>query len=297
MRLIAALIAVAIAAILGTADTAAAATPTAPAVPIFTGKYLQDPNISQSLAYDPAHRVWVFAQQRYGHPAGDLTLTATTAAGSQINHMYVAGFGHGIAISLERINDVLYVWIETKAISEPALPNADAGMYGYKIARIPWRPGATLTPTSTGVLVYGGNQPEETPSLDVAHNQIGIHYYAPTSGRFRYVVYRLSDLRAGRSVLLASLNEPAEVGVSQGWVLAGGYVYRLDQIIGVRATITQIDMTGAVVATVDVAAATSVPYWEPEGITVTGSNLCINVAGGASSTRHTVNVFCQAAIG
>lgn len=273
----------------------AVAVTTAPSVPVITGAKLQDPNMSQSLAFDPSHRVWVFAQQRYGHPAGDLTLTATTAAGKQINHMYVAGFGHGISISLERINNVLYVWIETKAISEPALPNADAGMYGYKIARIPWRPGATLTPTSAGVRQYVGNQPEETPSLDAAHNSIGVHYYSPSAGRFRYVVYNLADLRAGRYVVVASFNEPAETGVYQGWVLSGGYVYRLDQVIGVRATITQISMTGAVVATVDVPAAATVPYWEPEGITAVGSDLCINVAGGAAGTAHTVTVFCQAA--
>ena len=53
----------------GCAAAPAAAAPAAPSVAVFTGLALRDPTVMQSFAYDPAHRVWVFAQLTWGRPA------------------------------------------------------------------------------------------------------------------------------------------------------------------------------------------------------------------------------------
>jgi hypothetical protein len=286
----------AVIAAVATSGTASAAT-TMPATRVLSGVHLQNFNVAQSLAYDPMYKEFVYAQLRQGYPAsaGDLTLTLVDLTGRNRGHMYLSGFGHGVAISLERQGKALYVWTETAAKAEPAYPNSIASAFGTRLARFPWTYNATLKPTSAGVVQYAGGSTvhEVTPGLDAAHNQIGMHYYSSKTHRWNYIVYKLSDFRSHKYTTLAWFNEPAETGVSQGWTLYGSRIYRLDQVVGVRATITEMTLTGAVVATSTWPEASTVPDWEPEGITSASGNLCANVAGGPTSTNHTENTWCQ----
>jgi hypothetical protein len=285
-------------ALLCPASVAHAATPQ-PAVPIIVGATLHNFNVSQSMAYDPMYNVWVFAQLHQGHPAaaGDLTLTLLSAAGADIGHMYLNGFGHGVSISVERQGTALYVWTETLAQPELAHGSWIAGTYGTKLARFPWTYSATLTPTTAGVVTYAGGSTviETTPSLDAANDAIGMHYYSTSSQLWTYIIYRLSDFRSHVYTVLAWFHEPAEVGIFQGWVLDGSVIYRLDQV-GTAATITTMDLVGAVLDAGDWPVASTITPGEPEGITTISGNVCANVAGGASSTNHSVNLYCVSAL-
>jgi hypothetical protein len=254
---------------------------------------LTDPNVSQSVAYDPSHKVWVFAQRRRGYPSGDLTLTAMTPSGKQINHMYADGFGHGIGISLERsASGVLYVWMETEAVLTPGYPGTytQQDMYGTRVSRFAWQPGKTVTPSK--VTVYNNYRNQISVSLDAAHGHIGVRYWSKIAKRYIFTIYDLAAYRKHQYVRVASIYEPKQIGIPQGWVLAGDYIYRLEQTTA--AVITKISIALAdVTGTVDVAEAATVPYWEPEGITLAAGMLCVNIAGGQVGTRHSVNVFCS----
>ena len=117
----------------------------------------------QSFAYDPAHRVWMFAQLTWGKPAsaGDLTLTRVSASGARLGWMHLAGFGHGLSIGIDGSGGI---WTETHAVAEPARGWALAGSYGSQIARFAWRNGATLTPAMVERFGPNANAPGADPS-------------------------------------------------------------------------------------------------------------------------------------
>ena len=112
----------------------AAAAPAAPSVAVFTGLTLRDPSVMQSFAYDPARRVWVFAQLTWGRPAsaGDLTLTRVSASGARLGWMHLRGFGHGLSIGVDGSGGI---WTETRAY-RGACPGLGAG----RVLRQPDRP-------------------------------------------------------------------------------------------------------------------------------------------------------------
>src|SRR6266536_5870754 len=142
-----------------TPQTLDAASTVAPSAVVFTGLALRDSTVMQSFAYDPAHKVWVFAQLTAGKPAsaGDLTLTRVSASGARLGWMHLAGFGHGLAIGAEPCGTTTCVWTETHAVAEPALGWALAGAYGNQVARFTWHSGATFTPSSPAVERFGVN--------------------------------------------------------------------------------------------------------------------------------------------
>ena len=172
----------------GTARPASAQVTAAPSVAVFANLALQDPSVMQSFAYDPAHRVWVFAQLTWGKPAsaGDLTLTRVSASGARLGWMHLRGFGHGLSIGIDASGGI---WTETHATAEPARGWALAGAYGNQIARFAWRNGATLTPAMVERFGPNANAPEQTPSVDTADGLIAVQYWSAGLHVFRWAVY------------------------------------------------------------------------------------------------------------
>ena len=205
----------------GTARPAAAQATTAPAAAVFTNLALTDPSVMQSFAYDPAHRVWVFAQLTWGKPApsGDLTLTRVSASGARLGWMRLAGFGHGLSIGVDGSGGI---WTETHATAEPARGWALAGSYGSQIARFAWRNGATLTPAMVERFGPNANAPEQTPSVDAADGLIAVQYWSVSLKAFRWAVYGLAAFKQHRYAALARFTVPAAIsgGTEQGWALA-----------------------------------------------------------------------------
>ena len=278
------------------ATAADAATPAAP-----TNVALHDASVQQSFAYDATNHVYVFAQSSYPGAAGDITLTKTTATGAVLGYMHLKGFGHGLSIGLEPASTATYVWTEAVGVQEPALGgSADAGVYGTKIARETWINGATLTPTSRGVALFAGNQPEESPSIDMAHGLIGVHYWS--SGTFRYVVYRLADFKARHYVAIAHGVDPPYTATSQGWALNGTTIARIEGDAYVASwnpppgntVLMTMSTSGVVLGQHLVTVDASMTYREPEGVGMVSGVVCAGFASGAAGTRHYGNVVCEA---
>ena len=283
----------------GTARPAAAQATAAPTVAVFTGLPLRDATVMQSFAYDPAHRVWVFAQLTSGAPAssGDLTLTRVSAAGARLGWMRLRGFGHGLSIGVEPCGTGTCVWTEAHATAEPALGWADAGAYGTGIARFAWRNSATITPASAGVERFGvnGNAPEQTPSVDAADGLIAVQYWSAGLHAFRWAVYSLAAFKRHVYTALARFTVPASLGGSteQGWALASRtQVANWQGVAGGAAVFSAVSTAGVLTGRVLSTAGSGLSFREPEGAARAGpGNLCTGFASGAAGARR-ANVYC-----
>jgi hypothetical protein len=297
-RIAAAVAVLAIAAGCAAAPAVHAAAVAAPSRAVFTGLALRDATVMQSFAYDPAHRVWVFAQLTAGKPAsaGDLTLTRVSASGARLGWMHLAGFGHGLAIGIDGGGGI---WTEVHAVAEPALGWALAGSYGNQIARFSWHSGTTLTPSSAGVERFGVNAgaPEQTPSVDVADGLIGVQYWSAGLRAFRWAVYSLAAFKQHRYTALARFTVPAALGggVEQGWALASrSLVGNWQGTAGGTATFSAVSTAGVLASRVTSTAGAGLSFREPEGMARAGpGNLCTGFASGPAGARR-ANVYCQA---
>lgn len=286
----------------GSAASAADIAPTpagaARAIITPTNVPLHDPSTQQSIAYDAVNRVWVFAQCSYPGAAGDLTLTKVTPTGTVLGYMHLRGFGHGLSIGLEPVGATTYVWTEAVGVYEPALGgSANAGVYGTRIARFAWSNSRTIYATSSGVALYAGNQPEETPSVDMVHGLIAVHYWS--SGAFRYTTYSLSAFKARSYVPIARGVDPPYSATSQGWALYGSTIARLEgdayeswNPAPGNTVLTMLSTSGVVVSRRLVTALPDLTYREPEGAAVLSGVVCEGFASGAAGTRHYGNITC-----
>ena len=271
---------------------ATAAATAAPARAVFTSLALHDPSVMQSFAYDPVHRVWIFAQLTAGRPAssGDLTLTKVSASGARLGWMHLRGFGHGLAIGLEPGTDSTWIWAEAHAVAEPARGWALAGAYGNQIARFPWHSGATLTPAMVERFAVNAGAPEQTPSVDAADGLIAVQYWSAGLRAFRWAVYSLAAFRQHRYTALARFTVPAALGagVEQGWALASRTLIGNWQGAASPGTYSVVSTSGVLLGR-----AAGSGSGEPEGMTRAGpGNLCTGSASGPAGARR-ANVYCQ----
>jgi hypothetical protein len=282
---------------------AAAAATAAPGRAVFTGLALRDATVMQSFAYDPVHRVWIFAQLTWGKPAsaGALTLTKVSASGVRLGWMHLAGFGHGLSIGAEPCGAGTCVWTEARAVAEPALGWANAGYYGTQIARFTWHDSATITPSSSGVERFGVNAgaPEQTPSVNVSAGLIAVQYWSAGLRAFRWAVYSLAAFKAHRYTALARVTVPPALArngrVEQGWALAGRTTLVNWQGEALPppgdATFAAVTTSGAVTSTLSTAGA-GLSYREPEGATIAAGKACTGFASGTAGARL-ANVYCS----
>jgi hypothetical protein len=253
----------------------------------------------QSFAYDPAHKVWIFAQLTWGRPAsaGDLTLTRVSAGGARLGWMHLAGFGHGLSIDAEPCGTGTCVWTEAHAVAEPARGWALAGSYGNQIARFAWRNGATIAWNSAGVERFGvnANAPEQTPSVDAADGLIAVQYWSTGLRAFRWAVYSLAAFRKHAYTALARFTVPAALagGTEQGWALASRtQVGNWQGTAGGAATFSGVTTAGAVAWKVTSTAGAGLSFREPEGMARAGpGNLCTGFASGPAGARR-ANIYC-----
>ena len=285
------------------AAPAQAALPAAPSVAVFTGLPLRDATVMQSFAWDPVHRVWIFAQLTWGRPAsaGDLTLTRVSAAGKRLGWMHLAGFGHGLSIGAEPCGANTCVWTEVHAVAEPARGWALAGSYGNQVARFTWRSGATLAWNSSGVERFGVNAgaPEQTPSVNAAAGLIAVQYWSVALRAFRWAVYSLAAFRQHRYTALARLTVPAAIArngrTEQGWALASRTTlvnWQGEAKPASDATFSTVTTSGAVASVLSTAGA-GLSFREPEGAAMAGTAACTGFASGPAGARR-ANVYCTA---
>jgi hypothetical protein len=266
-----------------------------------SGVTLHDPSPAQDAVYDSVHHFWIVAQCSYPGAAGEITLNKVSPTGALLGYMKLKGaWGHGLSIGVEPVGATTYIWTEAVGKPEPALgAGANPGVYGTRIARFAWVSGRSIYATSSGVSIYAGNQPAETPSVDAARNLIAIHYWS--SGTFRFVVYSLAAFKAHSYVPLSHGIDPPYAATSQGWSLVSGHAFvRLEgDAYGPtnptgNTALTTLSMTGKVLERHAVTAMPGLTYREPEGVTQVGFVVCLGFATEPGGTWHKLTELCGA---
>jgi hypothetical protein len=181
--------------------------------------------IMQAFSWDNAAQEIYFVQTKAGSTTGDLFVTRTNAAGRILGSMALHGFGHGVAIGVERYQGAVYLWTESRA-------NPRSG-YGTRIARFRFADGKTITPSSAGVLDRTPNLPNlktnPQPAIDPVYDRLLVRF-RDAAGKPRVVVYSMADARAGRLDRAHRLAERAlpdqpKTSPCQGFTGMGQYAY------------------------------------------------------------------------
>ncbi|MEU3063113.1 phage baseplate protein [Streptomyces subrutilus] len=208
--------------------------------------------------------------------AGDMCLTRLTAAGKVTGHMYLRGFGHGIAFGVEPVGKRTFLWVEGKADPKNG--------YGRSVARTPFKDGAILDSTDPAVAHFDPlpGASDLAPSLDLAGGRVLVSHEKDREHRF--AVYPMTDFLAGRRDSPQVVNAGEQVKEEewfQGCALHGDFVYVLTgnpytdkkgknpRKSGGNTYISAIDVrTGKPQGRRRVTVAPDLPYREPEGMAV-----------------------------
>ncbi|MFF7856902.1 teichoic acid biosynthesis protein C [Streptomyces sp. NPDC007904] len=294
------------------AGTAAAAVPvsqrfdlTQPSYDLYRGKSLRDATVQQGFAFDNVNRRLFVAQRRNGtsETAGDLCITQLDFSGNYVGHMYLTGFGHGVAFGAQGVGSSTYLWTEVEA---------NSGGYGKRLARFKFTSGTTLSNTSSALTKYTpvSAATEHTCSIDPVNNRLIVRYHL-SDGK-HIAVYDLAAATNGDfSSPLANFKQPSLPTLSptfQGYAAYGQYLYALTgtsyEANGgvVDSEITSIDMnTGAIKqGPVLTKAGESLDFREPEGLAIYKTadgevRLFLGFASGSSGDRRS-NLFYKNAL-
>lgn len=226
---------------------------------------------------------------------GDMCITKLTMSGTRLGHMYVRGFGHGVAIGVEHAGATPWLWTESDA-------NPSSG-YGRALSRYRFTNGAVLDSGSSSlakIRPVPGSTSNQV-SIDNLNQLLLLRYRL--SGVARYRLMHLGDVKAGR---FTALYDVPQAGVSasevfQGFAVLGDHAY---QMTGTAYTsesgsnppsgrgntyLTRLDLrTGTVTQRSRTEAAYSLGFREPEGVAVrltSPRQLCMGFASGSSGAR------------
>ena len=269
---------------------------------LFQAKWLQDRrHILQSFAFDDVGG-HVYVLQVEGSNAagtfaehsrrGDLILTKLSLDGATLaGHMTLRGFGHGVAMGVERSGGEVYLWTEVDSEPNPA----GVGR-GTKVGRFRFADGATLETTSPEIQKFTPAPGARvcTPSVDLTHGRIAIRYVS-AEGEWRVALYDLAAFKKGGAKPLREVLLRAEFGTVQGWCTFGDWLYVYsgtayggDNPRPGNATLFAVDWnTGDVADTARTEALTDLEYREPEGlavqVAVDGPRLCFGFGASVSA--------------
>ncbi|KAH7112062.1 hypothetical protein EDB81DRAFT_923580 [Dactylonectria macrodidyma] len=272
----------------------------APSHDLFRHKSLRDETVQQGFAFDQKNRRLFVAQRRNGTPIekGDLCITQLDFSGKYLGHMYLNGFGHGVAFGAQAVGSDTYLWTEVDSKSNG---------YGERLARFKFVNGKTLSRTSSALRKFNPI-PKSTSMICVINpvdNTLVVRY--TFSGAKRIAVYSLASATKGDfSKPIVDFKMPTWKGrssVFQGYAAYGQYMYVL--------TGTAYDVNGGVidseVASIDLKtgkfhqgpvltrAGESLSFREPEGMAVYTTaagdpRLFLGFASGKAGDRRS-NIF------
>ncbi|MDX6314037.1 MAG: hypothetical protein QOF84_937 [Streptomyces sp.] len=220
---------------------------TAPSTELFREIGLRESRVLQSFSFDNANgRLYVVGlvqpgrrlageTRSYSGPEreanGDLFVSCLDLTGAVVGRMYLRGFGHGVSIAAEPSGDGAFLWTETDAVQAwDARKQTHIG-WGSKLARFAFTDGAVLTPDSPGLTTFSPvpGADRTTVAVDPVSNRLAVRYRAGGSGStFAYGLYDLEAFKAGTFTPLATVGEPDDVGIFQGFTSLGGYLYLID---------------------------------------------------------------------
>jgi len=196
----------------------------APSLDLFRHKTLQDDTVQQGFAFDQQNRRLFVSQRRNGaaETAGDLTITQLDLSGKNIGHMYLKGFGHGVAFAAQGVGKDTYLWTEV---------DASKSGYGQQLARFKFVHGKTLSKSTSGLTKFkpfpkGGSM---TCVINPVDNTLVVRYQL--SGAKWIAAFPLASATKGDfSKPLVNFKQPDVKGKSdvfQGYAAYGQYLYVL----------------------------------------------------------------------
>ncbi|GAA0934743.1 hypothetical protein [Nonomuraea longicatena] len=255
---------------------------------------LHDPTVMQSFAFDDVNGHIYAAQVQRGSDTranGHLTVTKMSRTGTELAHMTLRSFGHGVSIAVEPVGGRVFLWTEVDAVRSP-----DDYAWGRKIARFPFQPGRQLDKDQVANKYELPNATSTTPSIDPTTKRLGIRHRV--GGRLRYTVYDLERFKAGNRKPIYDFGFERPGSNPQGWTICGDFLYTLEGHAYGAANrkpgntyITCVDMrTARQVHRSFSQAGSSLDYREPEGmaIQVVGGRprLCFGFASGTADARR-----------
>ncbi|WP_434590210.1 phage baseplate protein [Streptomyces sp. A5-4] len=276
-------------------------------------KQLRHTTVLQSFAFDDVRLRMYVAQVMQGgirlagepraytgderRRRGDLCLNQLDYTGTWLNHMYLLGFGHGVAFGVET-GPPGSAWIWTEA-------DARAGgtaAFGRGISRFAFVKGQTRRSTAAATSYPVAGSTANQPSVDMEFKRLAVRHRI--GSRLRYRVYDLADAVQGD--FTSPLHDFAQTathpdpGVDfQGFALHGNYLYQLagtaygpgnpaSEHGNTHVSCTDI-RTGRQVQRTRTEAGYSLDYREPEGLAVQRTakpRLCMGLASGAVGARR-----------
>ncbi|MFD9794958.1 hypothetical protein ACFWXK_28875 [Streptomyces sp. NPDC059070] len=203
---------------------------------------------------------------------GDMCVTRLNRSGAVTGYMYLRGFGHGVNIGVENRGGVIRLWTETAS-----QPNSKNEGFGTAITNFEFRSGTVLDHGSSLHTPPYRPTPDAlfaTPTIDRSANELVIRFYS--GGATHFERYDLTKAAAGVFEPLQRVEQPAGLGVFQGYASHNGVLYLLNGEY-LSATnpapgntyITALQWsTGTVLDHQHITAAPGLEYREPEGMTV-----------------------------
>jgi hypothetical protein len=237
-------------------------------------KSLHENWVMQSFAYDNVSDHIYFAQTKPGSTTGDIWITKTDLAGTELGSMALHGFGHGVSIAAEPYNGAVYLWTEWKT---------SASGFGTRIGRFRFANGATLEANDASIQdrtpSIGDTMINPQPAIDPVYGRFLVRYKV-AADMPRIVVFSLSDARAGNLTAGYRLAERAlpsrgswgDANPFQGYTAHGQYAYLLEGPVSDTSYLTTIDLNDAGQSTVvdrfPTTAGQSLPGREPQGMAI-----------------------------
>jgi hypothetical protein len=271
-----------------------------PSYDLFRDKPLHDDTVQQGFAFDNANRRLFVAQRRNDadETSGDLCITQLDFSGKTVGHMYLKGFGHGVAFGAQAEGSKTYLWTEV---------DANKKGYGTRLARFEFVNGATLSQTSSSLKKYTpvASATEHTCSVDTVHNRLVVRYH--TSDGKHIALYDLAAATEGNfSAPLANFKQPLPKTKGknfQGYTAYGRYLYLLwgdsyDASGGeLNSELASVDMNNGKVVQgpLITRAGSTLTFREPEGLAIYRTaegqvRLFIGFASGKGGDRRS-NLF------
>ncbi|RYP90850.1 hypothetical protein DL770_003035 [Monosporascus sp. CRB-9-2] len=272
----------------------------APSHDLFRHVHLKDDTVQQSFAFDQTNRRLFVSQRRNGTPIedGDLCITQLDFEGNYLGHMYLNGFGHGVAFGAQAVGSDTYLWTETDCKSNG---------YGERLARFKFVNGKTLPRDSSGLKKFKPipNSPSIICVINPVDDTLVCRY---TSGNTkRIAAFPLEEATAGNfSSPVYDFEQPELKGLSsvfQGYAAYGSYIYMLSGMAYeanggiVDSEVTSVNVnTGKIhQGPVLTKAGESLTFREPEGMAVYTTKageprLFLGFASGKAGDRRS-NIF------
>ena len=277
-----------------------------PSYDLFRSKRLQDDTVQQGFAFDNVNRRLFVAQRQNGasETSGNLCITQLDFDGKYVGHMYLHGFGHGVAFGAQADGSSTYLWAEV----DPTKSG-----YGKRLARVKFVNGATVSGSSASVKKFTpvAKATEHTCSIDPVQNRLVVRYQL--DGAKHIAAYDLAAATKGDfSKPVYNFKQPSPKVLAerfQGYTAYGKYLYLLwgdsyEAASGgkLNSQLAAVDMsTGKVVqGPVITKAGSTLSFREPEGLAIYKTKagevrLFLGFASGKAGDRRS-NLFYKNAL-